>query len=339
MGNNCNDATYDVGTHIWAGFEGLEFNGELERLIREFRVGGIVLFSRNVESPKQIRSLLGATQKCALAALGRPLWVAIDQEGGPVQRLVPPFFTELPSARRVASEGAESIAKWVGVAARELRENGIQVNLAPVLDIAPKEATSFLHERSLGTDAREVARLGRVWIDALQSAGVCATAKHYPGLGRAELDPHHFAPVIQLHDQAEIKEDLLPFKAAIEEGVRCVMTSHARYPRLDSEWPATLSPNICRKLLREELGFQGILLSDDMDMAAISENYSWDTVARQGLLAGIDFFLLCQHPRNIEPFLHALAKAETQDPEAAQASRASFRRIRSFQSLHDLSQS
>jgi beta-N-acetylhexosaminidase len=267
--------------------------------------------------------------------LGRPLWVSIDQEGGPVQRLIPPF-TCLPSARELALQGAGAVMDWAATAARELREVGVQVNLAPVLDVMPEGKPTFMEERSLGANPERVADLGRVWIDALQRNGVSATAKHYPGLGSAELDPHHFAPVIRWSSDAAMWRDILPFQKAIEAGVHCIMTSHALYPDLDQEWPATLSPNVSRSLLREKLGFEGVLLSDDMDMAAILENYSWDVVVRQGLLSSIDFFLLCQHSKNVEPFYRALSDATTRDSVLANAHNESLKRIERFLNRHAL---
>jgi beta-N-acetylhexosaminidase len=325
----------DAGIRLWVGFQGAVFGEELKFLIREFHIGGIVLFRRNIEGPEQLGTLLREVQELAREYLGRPLWVSIDQEGGPVQRLVPPF-TRLPSARELAHQGAGAVMDWAATAARELREVGVQVNLAPVLDVMPEGKPTFMEERSLGADPELVADLGRVWIEALQHNGVSATAKHYPGLGSAELDPHHFAPVIRWNSDTTMWRDIMPFRQAINAGVHCIMTSHALYPDLDPEWPATLSPNVNRSLLREKLGFEGVLLSDDMDMAAILENYSWDVVVRQGLLSSIDFFLLCQHSKNVEPFYRALSDATARSSVLGDAHKESLERIERFLNRHAL---
>lgn len=316
----------DVGTHLLVGFRGLELEGELKGFIKNFGVGGIVLFRRNIKGPEQLRALLNETQAFAQETLGRPLWVAIDQEGGPVQRLTPPF-TQLPSAKELAAQGGDAIAEWECKAASDLRRMGIQINLAPVLDVVSPETPNFMDARSLGSDPREVARLGRIWIETLQANGVSATAKHYPGLGQAELDPHHFAPVIRWQNDEAMQRDLLPFREAIGAGVHCVMTSHALYPFLDPQWPATLSPAINNEWLRNRLGFEGVLLSDDMDMAAMSEKYSWGEMARHGLLSSIDFFLLCQRSENIEIFYRALSDAIGHGGALADMHRKSLGRI------------
>jgi beta-N-acetylhexosaminidase len=319
----------DIGVQLLVGFRGTTLEEELKSLIRDFHIGGMVIFKRNVEGPEQLQTLLAKAQEYARERLGRPLWVAIDQEGGPVQRLIPPF-TQLPSARALAAQGSEAVREWSARAACELRKIGIHINLAPVLDVVPEGTAHFMAERSLGSDAKQVAHLGEVWIRTLQEQGISATGKHYPGLGRAETDPHHYGPVIRWESKEAIAEDLLPFRQAIQAGVHCIMTSHALYPCLDSEWPATLSPTINHEWLRNRLGFDGILFSDDLDMAAVSERYSFEKMVRQGLCATIDFFLLCQQPGNIEPLYRALAEAIAHDRALADLRRRSLQRIESF---------
>jgi beta-N-acetylhexosaminidase len=262
--------------------------------------------------------------------------VAIDQEGGPVQRLIPPF-RQLPSASELARLGPEAVVEWSSKAADELRRTGIQINLAPVLDVIPQGQSHFMEARSLGSDPARVAHLGRLWIEGLQRNGVSATAKHFPGLGRAELDPHHFAPVIRWQDDDAMRRDLTPFHEAILGGVHCVMTSHALYPSMDASWPATLSPVVNDEWLRRRLGFQGILLSDDMDMEAVSRKYTLDQMVRQGMRATIDFFLLCQRPENIEPFYRALRNAIDMEPVFAALHQKSVERIGKLFARHRIS--
>ena len=294
-----------TGIHLFVGFRGTDPEVELKSIIREFHIGGIVLYSRNIESREQLLELLTEAQAFARETMGRPLLVAIDQEGGPVQRLVPPF-TQLPSANELAAQGGEAVIEWSRKAALDLGQCGIQINFAPVLDVLPEEQSHFMKERCLGSDPHRVAELGNLWIRTLQTNGVSATAKHYPGLGLAESDPHLFAPVIRWNKQGDMERALLPFGEAVKAGVHCVMTSHARYPSLDPEWPATLSPIINTEWLRKKLDFQEVLFSDDLDMEAVSGHYSWEEIIRQGLQSTIDFFLLCQKPENIEPLYAAL---------------------------------
>jgi beta-N-acetylhexosaminidase len=327
------DFKMELGSQLMIGFQGLSAGEQLIHLIREFAIGGIVLFRRNIENPEQLRTLLEEAQAASREILKRPLWVAIDQEGGTVQRLVPPF-TQLPSAQELAAQGAEAVAAWTRTGARELRKLGVHINFAPVVDVVPEGNAHFLGSRSLGSDPEEVARLARSWIRALQENGVSATAKHYPGLGRAQFDPHHHAPMIQWPDDASRERDLIPFRAAIEEEVHCMMTSHSLYPDLDPKWPATLSPVINQRWLRERLGFQGILCSDDLDMAAVCNRYTWEDVVRQGLLATVDFFLLCQEPEHIEPFARALWDGIRSHYPLADAHQGSLRRLEKLASRH-----
>jgi beta-N-acetylhexosaminidase len=327
------DFKLELGSHLMVGFQGLSASEQLLHLIKDFAIGGIVLFRRNIESPEQLKTLLEEAQAFARENLKRPLWVAIDQEGGTVQRMIPPW-TQLPSARELAAEGPEAVADWTRTGARELRDIGIHINFAPVLDVVPEGQGHFLGTRSLGPDPDEVARLGRLWVRALQENGVSATAKHFPGLGQARLDPHHHAPVIHYADKDTLERDLIPFRAAIEEGVHCVMTSHSVYPDLDSKWPATLSPFINHHWLRELLGFKGVLCSDDLDMAAVSQRYTWEDSARQGLLASIDFFLLCQEPAHIELLARALWDGVRNEHALDLAHQSSLRRLENFAQRH-----
>jgi len=325
----------NAGLHLLVGFKGLTPDEELKSIIRDFRIGGIVLFRRNIQSPDQLLMLLEETQAFARETLGRPLWVAIDQEGGPVQRFMPPF-TRLPSAQELALQGPQAVVEWSAKAAADLRRMKIQINLAPVLDVMPEGKSHFMEARSLGSAPERVAQLGSLWIKTLQENGISATAKHYPGLGQAESDPHHYAPVIRWQNEQAMQRDLKPFREAVKAGVHCFMTSHALYPYLDPDWPATLSPKINKEWLRQQLGFEGVLLSDDLDMAAVSERYSWDRMVRQGLLASIDFFLLCQRSENIEPFSRALSNAIARDPALEEAHQQSLFRIEKLFRRHGI---
>ncbi len=324
---------YDAGAHLLVGFRGITPEEELKSLIDDFHIGGIVLFRRNVESPEQLRDLLDNTQRYALQVLKRSLWVSIDQEGGPVQRLAPPFV-QLPAASELAAQGPAAVAEWSAKAASDMRRMGIHINLAPVLDLQPQNQPRFMQGRCLGSEPEVVSRLGGLWIDTMQQGGVSATAKHFPGLGLAELDPHHFVPVIRWTGDDAMQKDLLPFHDAVKAGVHCVMTSHALYPHVDPAWPATLSPAINDGLLRKTLGFKGVLLSDDMDMAAVSEKFSWKEMAEQGLLSTIDYFLLCQNSENIEFMARALSDSLAARSDLAAMRGESLKRIQRLFERH-----
>jgi len=323
----------DPGIHLMVGFKGLTAEMELRHIIRDFKVGGIVLFRRNVESPGQVAALLAEAQDLARSYLNRPLLVAVDQEGGPVQRFTPPF-TRLPSARELSRSGPQAIVQWAAIAAAEMKEAGVHINFAPVLDLVPQFPDHFMSERTLGHDPVTVSYLGKTWIQTLQAHGVSATGKHYPGLGPAESDPHHFAPVIHWENMGERDRHLAPFKSAIEGNVHGLMTSHAKYPLLDREWPATLSSRINGEILRGKLGFRGVLFSDDMDMAAICSHYTWDEMICRGLEASIDFFLACQHSENIGPLHEALARAISRKSPLKTLHEESLERMALLQRFH-----
>ncbi len=296
----------EPGIHLFIGFRGVGLEEELKYLIREYRPGGIVLFKRNIEGREQLKTLVSSAQALAMEELKRPLFFAIDQEGGSVQRLFP-HFRSIPSARSLAEQGREAVAQWAATCAADLREIGIQINFAPVLDIVADGKEHFMETRSFGSIPATVSDLGTIWIETLQANGVSATAKHFPGLGLAELDPHHFAPVIAEEKRDDFHLHLIPFRSAIRAGVNCVMTSHAVYRAVDNLHPATLSHEISHRWLRERLGFGGVLFGDDLDMAAISENYSPEEIAFLGLSCSTDFFLLCQKSESIEPMHRAVA--------------------------------
>ena len=329
--DDCNFGS-EPGIHIYAGFRGLRLEDELASLIRDFRIGGIVLFRRNIESEDQVRRLIGDAQEYALKELGRPLLCAIDQEGGTVQRLSPPF-ERLPSAKEIAPGGPALVSKWARKAAADMRSLGMHINFAPVLDVV-SDPGHFMGSRSLGDNADQVSRLGRAWIEALQESGISATAKHFPGLGRSGLDPHTHAPVIGWRNEAESEEDLRPFYDAVSAGVHCIMTSHAIYPEADPIYPATLSRALCRDLLRARMNFSGVLFADDLDMAAVCGKFSFEETAVRGVQAGIDAFLICQHPENVGPFYGALSDALEKDEELKRLQRESIGRLRGLYRFH-----
>ena len=321
----------EAGVHLFIGFRGVDLEDELKGLIREYRPGGIVLFKRNIEGPEQLKNLVAGAQALALEELGRPVFFAIDQEGGR-QRLVP-HFTSIPSASELAGQGPEAVRQWGAKCAADLRQIGIQINLAPVLDIVADGGKHFMGSRSFGATPAIVSDLGTVWIETLQANGVSATAKHFPGLGRAELDPHHFSPVISDRGMDGFHHDLIPFAAAVRAGVNCVMTSHAVYPAVDPGRPATLSQDINVKWLRQHLGFGGVLFGDDLDMAAISENYSPEEIAFSGFPRHY-FFLLCQKSESIEPMYRALADQVDRDQCLRQFHFDTVKRVEMLRRFH-----
>jgi beta-N-acetylhexosaminidase len=284
----------DCGQLFMVGLPGPRPDPIARELIRDLGVGGVILFARNIEAPEQVWELIRDLQELAQAARGRPLLVAVDQEGGPVQRLKAPF-TLIPGARELglAATPAEVEALFQRVG-RELASVGVNMNLAPVLDVA-RSPECPLWERSFGPDPERVAALGVAALRGLLAGGLCPVAKHFPGLGDTVRDSHVELPTATSPDPRR-QADLIPFAAAVGAGVPAVMTAHVRIPAWD-EQPGTLSAVAIQGWLRQTLGFSGVVMTDDLEMGAIREQTAVPQAARQALTAGADLLLICENPQ------------------------------------------
>ncbi len=284
------------------GFEGTEVNDQLRRYILDWRIGGVILFDRNIRDPVQLNELCREMQKLRRRVADSPLLIAVDQEGGTVAR-IRRSATVFPGNFALGFAGTAEDAFLQGrITGAELADMGINMNLAPVLDLYHPEGSYSLGLRSLGSDPERTARLGAALIRGTQEAGVVATAKHFPGKGLARRDSHRALPVIEAPAETLKSRDLLPFRRAAAAGVGAVMTSHAAYPALDrgKVRPGTLSPDLMTGLLRKELGFTGVLISDDLGMGAIGGCCPIEEAVRSGLAAGVDIALVCHSPEERE---------------------------------------
>ena len=291
-----------AGQRLMAGFEGTRLSAGLEHLIADIKVGGLILFKRNAQSPPQLAELCSSSQRCARDCGQPPLFIAIDQEGGPVARLGPPF-TQFPGNPPITNKAEAT--RFAEITAAELASVGINMDLAPVLDVVPDGFDSIMVKRAFGSNPDEVGRLGETVIEGLQSRGIMAVAKHFPGIGRTTLDSHLDLPVLDADLPSLEGYDIIPFRAAIEKQVAGVMLSHILYSRLDPEWPASLSVRIARGLLRRRLGFKGLVITDDLEMGAIIRHYGFTSAIRQVLRADIDTALICHSAEKVET-AHAL---------------------------------
>lgn len=284
-----------IGQILMVGFPGTEPTPELIELIQRHHVGNIILFSRNVQSARQLRALTTRLQEIAREAGQRlPLLIALDQENGMVRRLGKDA-TILPgnmALGAVASEqSAYDVARACGL---ELSELGVNLNLAPVVDVNNNPANPVIGVRSFGEDPHQVARLASAEIRGYQSAGIATCIKHFPGHGDTATDSHLAMPTIPYEMERLERVELVPFKSGIAANSDCVMTAHIYFPALmrDSQLPATLSPAVVRHLLREQLGFAGVIMTDCLEMKAVSETVG---VARGTVLAqqaGNDLILI-----------------------------------------------
>ncbi|MDL2226329.1 beta-N-acetylhexosaminidase [Deltaproteobacteria bacterium OttesenSCG-928-M10] len=301
-----------VGRLLIVGFEGTDF-AEVERLVTEVRPSGLVFFKRNYppdDGPERLREFIERAQALAESVLGRRLFMAIDHEGGRVQRLPAPY-TILPSAaeavygRGMSPADVEALAFQAG---RELAGTGFNFNFAPVLDVAPPGSV-FMSDRSFGGEPLKVAGFGRACLMAYRRAGLLGAGKHFPGLGAAELDPHHELPTINSDRRRLFEVDLAPFRELIAEGgLAAVMTTHALYPALDAERAATFSEAVVG-LLKGGMGFDGAVLTDDLEMGAVAKNYPLGEAAVSAVRAGHDLCLVCRRADYIDECRRALASA------------------------------
>jgi beta-N-acetylhexosaminidase len=279
-----------VGPLFMAGIAGARVDQAARELVRELKVGGVILFARNLEDPEQIWELTRELQQETRASEDLPLLIAVDQEGGPVQRLQAPF-TLIPPARELGlsstPDQVEALARTVG---RELALVGINLNLAPVLDVA-RTPRCPQWERSFGSDPEKVAALGEAVIRGFLQEKVLPVAKHFPGLGDTSVDSHQVLPTAQDPDP-ERATDLLPFRRAVAAGTPAIMTAHLQVPAWDGR-PATLSPAALQDRLRQGLGFQGVIITDDLEMGAIAGATAVPDAAGQALAAGADLLLVC----------------------------------------------
>jgi beta-N-acetylhexosaminidase len=311
------------GQLLFAGFEGLRVPDDLGALISQGRVGGAVIFERNVESPSQLRALVDDLH--ARAPAGAPLTVAIDQEGGRVQRCRDPW-TEWPPMRRLGERGeledTRAVARALG---RELADLRIDLDFAPCADVDGGPAEAVIGDRSFAAAPEAVARHAAAFAEALQGAGVAACAKHFPGHGHTLVDSHRELPRLE-RDLARLRSlELVPFAAAVAAGVASVMTAHVLLPRLDPALPCTLSPAAI-DLLRHEIGFDGLVFGDDLEMKAVADHFAPEELARRALEAGVDALLVCRRAERRHAVLAALEALPDRLVEPGLRRMAAFKR-------------
>lgn len=286
------------------GFSGSSVPKEMEELI-DRGVSGAILFARNVESAPQVASL-GAQLK---QRASRPFLVSIDQEGGRVRRLRE-GFSPMPSMRSIGAAGDPRLARAAGaVLGRELRAVNVDLDYAPVLDVDTNPDNPVIGDRAFSSDPAVVARLGAAMIQGLQRSGVAACGKHFPGHGDTIEDSHLALPRLP-HPLERLEEiELLPFRAAIWTGVAAIMSAHVVFEALDPDYPATMSRKVLDGILRDRMAFDGALVSDDLEMNAIAENFGWEEAVVRGVLAGVDLFLVCHRAEVQHEAIDALVAA------------------------------
>jgi beta-N-acetylhexosaminidase len=305
-----------IGQFFYIGLAGTELDADTRALIQEVQPGGVIIFGRNVRSPQQLRELLDGVRELVPT---NPL-LGVDQEGGLVDRLRK-IFTPMPSARTIRQHGDLAASRALGrITGEALRLLGFNMNFAPVMSIMTDERdllSNGLYSRSFGRSPGEVLGYTTVYLRGLQETGIVACLKHYPGIGAGEVDSHEQMPMVTLSHDDLMAQDLAPYIELFQrkdDRVRCVMVSHGGFPNIDIVKgvtggllePASLSHNIVTNLLRGELGYQHLVLTDDLEMGAIAKHCEIEAAVVRAFLAGNDMMLICAHPETIRRGYHSL---------------------------------
>ena len=301
---NMSDAD-KVGQLLMIGIHGKTLNDDAKFMLNEYRVGGIILFDRNMESKDQVKSLIADINKTGKSAGLTPLFIGIDQEGGAVARMEDQLI-KVPPAEEVGKEPVEqaaSLAKQVGT---ELKDLGFNINFAPVADLG------LTYGRSFSTNPDEVVRYASAVGKAYDEAGLWYSYKHFPGIGKTDVDLHADTSVVPVSKETLLNEDTKVFVDLIKQSkpnTYAIMVSHAMYPQIDPDHPSSLSKAIITDWLRKDMGYNGVVVTDDMDMGALAKHYTFGDMAVQSILAGSDILLVCHEYEHMQEAYNGLMKA------------------------------
>ena len=294
-----------VGQLLMIGIHGTTLNDDAKFMLNEYRVGGIILFDRNMESKDQVKTLITDINKAGKSAGLTPLFLGIDQEGGAVARMDDKLI-KVPPAEEVGKmpvEQAVSLAKQSGA---ELKDLGFNINFAPVADLG------LTYGRSYSTSPDEVVRYAGAVGKAYDEAGLWYSYKHFPGIGKTDVDLHADTSIVPVSKETLLSEDTKVFIDLIKQSksnTYTIMVSHAMYPQIDPDHPASLSKAIITDWLRKDIGYNGVVVTDDMDMGALANHYTFGDMAVQSILAGSDILLVCHEYEHMQEAYNGLMKA------------------------------
>ena len=301
---NMSDAD-KVGQLMMIGIHGKSLNDDAKFMLNEYRVGGIILFDRNMESKDQVKTLIADINKAGKSAGLTPLFLGIDQEGGAVARMDDKLI-KVPPAEEVGKapvEQAAALAKEVGT---ELKELGFNINFAPVADLG------LTYGRSYSTNPDEVVRYASAVGKSYDEAGLWYSYKHFPGIGKTDVDLHADTSIVPVSKETLLSEDTKVFVDLIKQSkpnTYTIMVSHAMYPQIDPDHPSSLSKAIITDWLRKDMGYNGVVVTDDMDMGALAKHYTFGDMAVQSILAGSDILLVCHEYEHMQEAYNGLMKA------------------------------
>ena len=301
---NMSDAD-KVGQLLMIGIHGKTLNDDAKFMLNEYRVGGIILFDRNMESKDQVKSLITDINKTGKSAGLTPLFIGIDQEGGAVARMEDQLIT-VPPAEELGKEPIEQAVSLAKQSGTELKDLGFNINFAPVADLG------LTYGRSFSTNPDDVVRYASAVGKAYDEAGLWYSYKHFPGIGKTDVDLHADTSVVPVSKETLLNEDTKVFVDLIKQSkpnTYAIMVSHAMYPQIDAAHPSSLSKAIITDWLRKDMGYNGVVVTDDMDMGALAKHYTFSDMAVQSILAGSDILLVCHEYEHMQEAYNGLMKA------------------------------
>ena len=301
---NMSDAD-KVGQLLMIGIHGKTLNDDAKFMLNEYRVGGIILFDRNMESKDQVKSLITDINKTGKSAGLTPLFIGIDQEGGAVARMEDQLI-KVPPAEELGKEPIEQAVSLAKQSGTELKDLGFNINFAPVADLG------LTYGRSFSTNPDDVVRYASAVGKAYDEAGLWYSYKHFPGIGKTDVDLHADTSVVPVSKETLLNEDTKVFVDLIKQSkpnTYAIMVSHAMYPQIDAEHPSSLSKAIITDWLRKDMGYNGVVITDDMDMGALAKHYTFGDMAVQSILAGSDILLVCHEYEHMQEAYNGLMKA------------------------------
>ena len=324
-----------IGQRIAISISGSTLTEDFKRLVKEYKIGNVVLFKENLLNRNQTKELCSQIHQLILEETGYPPFITIDQEGGVVTRL-PEDMINVPGAMALASTGDPKNAFDAALlTAGELREVGVNFNLVPVVDINSNPQNPVIGVRSYGTSPQRVKSFARETIKAYENTGVLCCAKHFPGHGDTAVDSHLALPLVDSPLEDLEKMELAPFQAAIDQGVPAIMTSHILFPQLEEQYPATMSRKIITDLLKKQMGFKGLILSDAMEMNAIKEKYTTPVGCVKAIGAGVDIVFICHDVDLMEKSIQAVTKAFNTNQYDTEEFIASVKKILAYKEKSD----
>lgn len=299
-----------IGQQMIMGVQGPTLSPDEVDFIIKNNIGGIILFKRNLESPKQVRELTASLQALRKKSADQaPLFISVDMEGGRVHRMKPPF-TQWPALAHVGKIDSTSVAfRFAQAMGEELRSVGVNLDFAPCIDIFTNPANTVIGDRSLSASPEAVARLGSALVRGYIKADIIPCAKHFPGHGNTLLDSHEALPIEEKTIEELEATELEPFRKIFRARLEFVMAAHLKFPKIDPDWPVSLSEIFLKKVLRERLRYRNLIITDDLDMKALTTNYDKASIAVRTLQAGANVLLYCNEPDSPKIAIDAIEQA------------------------------